>query len=1256
MVGCMRRCVWSRLLVFLVFFFLTSSFTPAALDWALMQRRTSLQAILTRMSPYFVRIHTAPDTEDYYGLWRYHDFGADAYRQPRTSGIPAVPIVYVHGNAGSFQDMRSLGRFVGEANVQQRHRRAEYFKEDVKRALFNIYKQEKRRMPVDGEEIPKDLQQRAEDAVLADTPLLGAELVGVDFVEESNTHSGILLLKEARFLNYSVHLLLQGLMDHYKEVLTHTKGGIRKKSGDPVPKLSTVSAVETEYIDSVCQVQEETMQTKSACSIAKEQLDTFSSVERIRRELERVQKEGIWMWTESLGGIVAVFAAVLAPHMYAGLVMAGPPLRYPPLLFDMSCVDYQRVVHNAVMVSYAYSNASKQRDWSKIADARFAPLDLLRNLRNIPSQEIAARMASVSMITIHGGSLEDIVPPRSSFVARSTGRYASSSEHQQLLPKAPPPAGRRDVCTEELRGCGISLTHRGLVYAQQLLDVAGDSLVKAALTPKSGELMGIEPTIPPTRDRLFPMVVETFPHSLDTHRIEEFHFVNSLNETEGHDGYRKEETSRVLSVTMTNVCVEGRNMLNLQEIPTDEERDSESWKPLHLFVGATTYIPQDVYLPTLTLVDAEQNASFPDMEVTSRAATKLHLPIRRKDGEPTEGNVLQTVISFQLLQKKRPVSPRWVRPLFCFSVYSTKLTKRHFSFVQHDIIDPLRETASPMAQKEAITAQMSGHVSVENYGRFALIRNLDSISMETNMVVRAKDGVVFPHLICGSFRSFRLAFRGTEGLAMDEPESQLQYFFGPYEEGRETFHYSWRPFHTVPFNLTNIYVAYLLTADEQPTINLVDLQMYQSPRWNDHNYWVWRFNQWTMRWMAVLSTYSVSGKFVGCYVLSFLTMYVTFYMPRFVGHRTESQLSLRTLRSVSPVLMVLIVSLGLEYTSSALAKKTMRVCLDDNPPLKKDEELTAMMSLAERLTLMFLYALPPRYEECKYSWIRMQTVPPGDVQIDHMLHLVCAFCFAVLVFLFECAVFALTRIVSFVCQFPFRNRLRRVGISPWVLGLLWCMPIVMHATIPWMHISITTTVACLVSYCVIWCIPYEVLVAGGPQYRWLCFLLVMLGHLTAHFEGLVLVLRNYFIVSPVTLRDKERCTTLLEHLEAFAIVQCNLAVVYTTVYLTLRHHSGVVSDVASKKKEVEVTNSTGSALCRENGTNLKRDQLPYVLGDFGRRYPRFWRLLRICSSLVILLGLWVSLVSLRRPLEGSIALLGVCIMAVYVALVLVRLW
>nr|CCC93000.1 unnamed protein product [Trypanosoma congolense IL3000] len=506
-------CATSRrekLLLFISICF-TAIFISTGVEWVLTRRRTELQAILTVMHPSFMEVPVDPSVGNFYKVWRYYDYGADSFRHLEAESFPAVPIIYIHGNAGCYQDMRSLGRFVGESTSKLRRENAYRYDERVKGAIFDLYKRDKREMPKDGTTIPRNIQMEAENAVILETPMLGAELFAADFREESNAHSGILMAKEALYLNHSAHVLVQRFLDHYKTVLQEPASDIRRKREEPAQEI--VLLAEREYIESGCNVWPLDVPDPSICWSLRKEVSTFSTTERIRREVQRLQREGIWLWTESLGGVVGVFAAVLAPELYAGLVMAGPPLRYPPLLFDAGAVLFQKVIHDAVTMQYI-NTGRFHRNWSAVFEAPNI-YGLLQNLNSIPSAELAGRLDRVSLLNLHGGALEDIIPTRSSQIVRTASRAMQSAEHQFMMGIKPRHAARRDICTEELRGCGLTLTHRGLVYAMQLLDSAGYYVVKTALTRDAGELLGIESMLPPGRDRLFPMILETLLHGMD---------------------------------------------------------------------------------------------------------------------------------------------------------------------------------------------------------------------------------------------------------------------------------------------------------------------------------------------------------------------------------------------------------------------------------------------------------------------------------------------------------------------------------------------------------------------------------------------------------------------------------------------------------------------------------------------------------------------------------------------------------------------
>ncbi|KAH8604131.1 hypothetical protein ERJ75_001739000 [Trypanosoma vivax] len=1244
-------CGLCRRLSLLFFALIVSSFIFAGIEWTLTRRRTELQAILTRMNPYFTKVVTNPPNHRYYGVWRYHDFAASSHRPPTESGFPGVPIVYVHGNAGCFQDMRSVGRFINEGTVLHRRRRAINFKEAVKKMLFDLYKQSGRDLPKDGEEIPLDMLKRAEDAVISETPMLAVEGFGVDFLEESSTQSGIVLTKEAIYLNHSVSTIFYGFLDHYRDVLNMPEGALRREQRNSVRVPGVVRDAEEEYIASQCARTLGEPEKGTPCALVRQEVKKFSSTERVRREVERVRREGIWLWTESLGGTVAVVAAIMAPDMYAGLIMAGAPVRYPPFFFDSSVTLFQRIVHDSLLMSYGYKNTSTHK-WEKTLNASNV-VELMSNLNSVPSADLAARLARVSIINIHGGVLEDIVPTQSSLIMRSTGRRATSVDHNRLLSMQVPHAGRRDVCTEELRGCGVALTHRGLVYALQLMDTGGFSLVHAALVGGSRELVAAESNVPPTKERLFPTVVETVPRAAGIYRSEKFQFTSGLSELAASGGFRKENDTFRMS-KFTKLCVDDNEPLNLDDIPTHEDSDAESWTPLHIFVGATTFLPDDVQLPELVVASAAQpDVPMPTSVVQTRVATVMHLPVRRKDSVPPDGSTLRTAVSFQALRTSNKTTTKKVRLRFCFLVEKTKVSHRHFSLMQHDVVDPLGEVSAPDRQQEYLVLQRNKRISVTKHGRFAIVRNMRSISMETNLSLKVQNTAIFPFVICGSLRSFKVSFRGTEGLALDEPESQQQYFFGPYNQNQHTFTYSWRPFHTTPFSLANVYVVYTLTGDVSPALELGDIERLQTLVWYEPKHLLWQFQQETMRWVAALAIYSGTGKFAGCYILVYIVLYVVFNVPRFLGDQNTSRGFIGKVCGTSPTIFILLTAVLMDLASTYVVETALTVCLNSDFPLRTDEELTAMMSFWEKAVLLLVYALPPRYEACKYSWIRMLTIVPADVTLESVVHLLLASFLAPAVVALEYGLWLLTWPLSAIFRFTFRMH-PSDGATLWPLVLLWCVPLLVHLSIPWLHVCITTSVACVIAYTTIWLIPNDPRTPSHPQYRWLCFLIVTLLHLTSHFEGLVLNARNYIMVPRAVLSDSERFTSAPEHVFAFAVVQCSLAVVYGTVYLARRHAYTMGAERAVKQKKraslVDVAAST-----KAKGAN-KHNNSGYLMGDIGRRCPRIRRLAWLGIVIFGFLSFWVSIVSLRRPLEGAVALYGMCTLALCVSSVLLRRW
>nr|CCC92999.1 conserved hypothetical protein [Trypanosoma congolense IL3000] len=706
--------------------------------------------------------------------------------------------------------------------------------------------------------------------------------------------------------------------------------------------------------------------------------------------------------------------------------------------------------------------------------------------------------------------------------------------------------------------------------------------------------------------------------------------------------------------------------------------DPESWSPLHIFVGSTTYPPEDVLLPRMMFISADRHQSVvPESDVQVRVATKLHLPYRRKDGVGKDTAILRTALSFQALRKHQENLPRYVLPRFCFFV-KRGVVASHFSLIHYDVVDPLRLLSGPDVHRKTVSLQTSKLTSVEKYQRFALVRNMRVSHMESELTVEVKDRTVYPVTMCGSLRSLRMTFRGTHGVAMDEPESQQQYFFGPYGRNGSIFKYGWRPFHTAPFNLTNVYVVYVLSSDDRPKISVRDMELVQFPEWSKPSYWIWRFHYERFSWIATASTYSAGAKFLSNYALLFLYLIAIFHSPYMLGEGGTSpgRGALYRVFYAKPVVATMFVGITMEMLSSYIASQALEVCLQEERPQFSDEDLSAMMGVTEKLVLMFLYGLPPRYDACKYSWIRMATILPFDVAADQVVHVVFGYCCVVMLLLIGYGIYFLSWPLSRVLR-PFLTWRLGGKVSVWPYILLWLFPIILHNTVLWMHVSLSTTIACLTAFAVIWSIPRGVLTDTNPRYHYICIISIFTIQLSTHLEGIAFVLRNYVMLPREVLDDFERFESLPEHIVAFTVGQMCLAVIYGTTYLTLLHHEGVVAHGDTKRQaKLEKNNRVGDVGDSvENGkgdgkkvgvegntvTNgvpcsLLRGDTTYVIGDMGRQYPALRVFAQVGSwGLAIVTG-WVCLVALRRPLEGTVALFGMCMVSAYLALVLLRFW
>ncbi|KAK7200868.1 PGAP1-like protein/Alpha/beta hydrolase family [Novymonas esmeraldas] len=1283
-VRCVGGCLSKALYVF--FLILFGLFASGAYHWALKSYRTQPQTINPVMYPSFTEINVtafAPTMrEPYYRLWRTYDWMADGYAAPRIDGVyTRVPLFYVHGNGGSYYCARSLARFVYESNARLRQRAMQQYRRHVKRQLFHEYRANTSLEELEeGARIPEWLQRRVEEkVVLEEVPLLGVELFSVDYLEESSTHAAPIALKEARFLNHTVHLVVQGLLRTYADVLAappdlpfdrdtleesdaHRRGAT---AGLSSAARKTLKQVEKEYTLSVCSHASLAAEERQ-CQQAKHLVKRFSTLERVRAEVRRVETHGIWIWAESLGGVTALLAALLAPHLYAGVVMVGTPTHYPPFFFDRASVWLYEVLDAVSLLRYpAPSEVQRaresQRDWpALLADTR-RPNELLHDLRAVPRAELHHRLRHLTLLGVNGGTLDDVIPSISGYVQRSTPRLPGTPVNRTALVHEG--GHRRDISTETLRGCGAAMDHRGLVYGLQFLQHSADSLVQAALLPDANTYLGREDTLPSLhRDRLFPTVVET----LDAHRFDEQRqehlFMSSVRDSLTGK-YVKETKYRALSEQLKQLCVDGDTPIDYNDLPVYDEADALSGyydgaKTLAVLMGVTTLAPEQVSVPNIQLFyDEARETPTLGSELQERAATLLHLPTTFKGTKAIPGRTLQTAVSFALYRKlKKRRQPLWLWPRFCMLVASDQGLGTTRAFIQYDKISlsAAAETAD-RGLRSWLPRGLGGGVHVQTQPGFALVRGVDSALLEPDMQVRTDAAAeVFPVVLCGSLHSFYLALRGHSALPADEPEHQLQYFYGPFVEQQHNFTYRWKPFSTYPPQLNETYLIYVLGDNRgtRPEVRLHTYEMLERASIASPEYWTWLLQQWPQRWLAAFSMYTGIVRLAGAAIVLFFTLFFVMGMlDERVGATDALRASLRRrspfrrLRVLPPLAGMAVAALVLEAATGLWGSTALRVCLStDPPPYVTEAEMTTRMDVWEKATLVLLYGLAPTYRACRFSWVTMQGVPVWSVFVEEVATVYLGFgmasVFFALIFIYLGVVGAVTWPVRRLLLTPLLHRVP--GLLAALLALLWATPTVVFLMCPSVPLCFVDVLSASLLAMPAWMLPRWT--RPGYDYRFVFLFVCLAALFPSHFNGLVLTIRNAVMLraSPAAFADAERYSPSQPQCIIFGVVQAWLATAYAALFYFLRNEETLRLADARKASPPD---AAASAAEGAGG---------YLLGDLGRRRPRLRGLMQTLNTLLILASVWMSVMAMRRPLEGSAALLGNMTLLGYLSTLLLK--
>ncbi|KAG5467021.1 hypothetical protein LSCM1_01200 [Leishmania martiniquensis] len=1270
------------------FLLLFCLFAAGAYNWALKVYRTQPLNINPILYPLFTEINVssfAPTMrEKYYRLWRTYDWMADGYAAPRVDGAyNRLPIFYVHGNGGSYYCARSLARFIYESNARLRQRAMREYRRNVKRQLYHEYSANQSLEELEeGMRIPQWLQHRVEEKVIREgVPLLGVELFSVDFLEESSTHSASISVKEARFLNHSVHLVVSGFLRTYADILaappapvfdieTLDKNDTRRTSATTTLSAAgrkLLKQIEKEYSSSVCS-HSSLVADEKQCLQAVNLVKRFSTLERVRAEVHRVQQQGIWIWAESLGGVTALLAAVLAPHLYAGMVMVGTPIHYPPLFFDHASVWLYEILDAAVLLRYpAPEDTERAREsntqWPELLSDTRHPNDLLHALRSLPPAELKHRLDPLTLLTVNGGTLDDIVPSISGHLQRSTPRTPGTLVNRSSLLQVG--GHRRDLSTETLRGCGAAMDHRGLVYSLQFLQPSADSLVQAALLPDADAHLGREERRPSLhRDRLFPSVVETLDRRrLDERRLEHI-FMSSVRDSITGK-YVKESNFRALSEHLKQVCADSDVPIDYNDLPVYDEADSSSGyysgaKTLNVLIGLTTLEPERVFVPNVQLFyDQARESPIVDSEVEERAATLLHLPTMYKGTKPIPGRTLRTAVSFAIYRRrKKRRHQTWLWPRFCMLVSNDQGLGTTRMYLQYDKID--LSTFPYAAENRALhrfRRAFGGKVQVHRQPGYALVRGVDSALLEPRLQVRTDDAAeVFPLVMCGSLHSFYLALRGHGSLPADEPEDQLQYFYGPFHERSHNFTYRWKPFSTFPPQLNETYLIYTLADNRgtRPDVQLPTYSMLQHASALSPEYWMWLLELWPQRWLAAFSMYTGIARLGGASIVLFFTLFFALGMLDEKICSTETlkadlwrRSPLRRIRILPPLASMVVMAPVLELVTGLWASAALRVCLSADPlPYVTDAEMTERMSVWEKITLMVLYGIWPSYRACRFSWISMQGAPVWSVFVEQIATIYLGFGMASFFLLVICtylaAVGAVTWPLRRLLLLPLLRRAPKVLML--LLGLGWAAPTILLLTWPSFPLCFVDVVASSFFAIPVWMLPRWT--RSGHGYRLVFLILGMASAFPSHFNGLVLTVRNFIMLRKTAsaFLDVERYTPSRPQLIIFGMVQASLACAYVSLFCILRNEETIRVADEEKHDRAGASASTRQSEVRSN----------YVLGDVGRRAPRFRAVVEVVNTTLIIASFWACVIAMRRPMEGSAALVGNMTLLGYLCTYLLR--
>ncbi|EPY18303.1 hypothetical protein STCU_10065 [Strigomonas culicis] len=339
-----------------------------------------------------------------------------------------------------------------------------------------------------------------------------------------------------------------------------------------------------------------------------------------------------------------------------------------------------------------------------------------------------------------------------------------------------------------------------------------------------------------------------------------------------------------------------------------------------------------------------------------------------------------------------------------------------------------------------------------------LVEGVRVSTLETSLQITVSPNfTTFPVVMAGTMHSFFGGLRGSAHIALDEPEPQLQFFYGPYHASPD-FTYSWRPFTTDLKEREETYMIYVIAdpAEPPPDVSLASLEMFQGSFTSPVAYFGWLLFEWPERLLSFYASRSATSGHGGSHVALFFAVFLkcgVFYrgfykdeqellrrMPRFTRVLSTRSTFIAYLLLLTPIL---------EFAVGLCVSGALEQCLAPESTGLNDDQITALMSWREKLALMLLLKRP-HFASCNWPWFRLQVVPSWSSFFEHMATLYFGFFLTALFYLILHVLVTVGALAWFpISRFVLRPLLwqhPRRGVAVFIV--LWCIPTVVHLALP----------------------------------------------------------------------------------------------------------------------------------------------------------------------------------------------------------------